>query len=233
MISPIFTTIVISFLCIMIYMKTTTNKFNTGDAAALEREHKANGVRKQSLDELNYIEIPFEYLPFDESITDETLINDMNLIKGFSDKKIVNFTGISNTDLKERYGVANLTLLTEYDQNFTSLVKALDSWGEHLINLEMIEDARVVLEYAVSIESDIKSTYVALAGIYAESFEFDQIDVLKSHAENLKSLMQMPILRALKEKSDMTQYVSQKINEEAQDNPEQQDIIDVVESDNI
>ena len=59
MISPIFTTIVISFLSIMIYMKVTTARFNTGDDKRLEEERQANSVRRKSLDELEYINIPF------------------------------------------------------------------------------------------------------------------------------------------------------------------------------
>ena len=71
MISPIFTTVVIGFLAIMIYMKTTTNRFNTGDDQLIEEESRANAVRKKSLDDLDYISIPFEKLPFSQTSVDE------------------------------------------------------------------------------------------------------------------------------------------------------------------
>ena len=102
----------------MVYMKTTTNQFNTGDAEVIERERKANSVRKKSLNELEYVSIPYESLPFmedtDETPLDEVLRSDQEAIRSFEDKKMVNFTGISNTDLKETYGVANLTVLVKF-----------------------------------------------------------------------------------------------------------------------
>ena len=213
MISPIFTTIVISFLCIMVYMKTTTNKFNTGDSKRLEEERVANSVRKKSLDELEYITIPFESLPFFEEGDegrDEVLKNDEEAILSLKDKKIVNFTGISNTDLKLTYGAPNLPILSEYDQNYTNMVKSLDSWGNHLLERGCKDKARKVLEFAVECGTDLKSSYMPLADIYVESFEFDKLDHITEKAENINSLMKGPILRALKDKGDITKYVEEK-----------------------
>lgn len=226
MISPIFTTVVIGFLAIMIYMKATTNRFNTGDDQLIEEESRANAVRKKSLDDLDYISIPFEKLPFaqasvDENSgsalpdslsanTDDVLRQDENEILRLKDSRIVNFTGISNTELKSSYGAPNLTVLTEYDQNFTALVRALDSWGGHLIERGMTGDARNVLEFAVECRTDLKSTYLNLADMYAENFEFDKLDHLIEIAGELNSLMREPILRALKEKCNINNLVKDK-----------------------
>lgn len=220
MISPIFTTIVISFLSIMIYMKITTNRFNTGDEKRLEEERLANSVRKKSLDDLEYITIPFDSLPFTvtkeeaEAVpvpdTDEVLAADEEAVLALKDKKIVNFTGISNTDLKLNYGAPNLPILTEYDQNYTSLVKSLDSWGNHLLERGFKAEARAVLEFAVSCRTDLKSSYIPLADLYVDSFEFDKLDHLIEVADGINSIMRGPIVRALKEKCDITKYVEKK-----------------------
>ncbi len=222
MISPIFTTIVISFLAIMIYMKVTTNRFNTGDEKRIEEERLSNSVRRKSLDELDYITIPFDSLPFStecgaESSTepgtedaDPAIAKDEADILELKDKKIVNFTGISNTDLKFTYGAPNLPILTEYDQNFTELVRALDSWGTHLLEQGKKEQARKVFEFAVECRTDLKSSYVQLADIYAENFEFDRLDHIIEIADGLNSLMKGPIVRALKERCDINKYVSKK-----------------------
>ena len=219
MISPIFTTIVISFLLIMIYMKITTNRLSTGDEELLEQERRSNSVRKKSLDELDYITIPYEALPFSHTESgkpegntdnDPALSKDEADILALKDKKIVNFTGISNTDLKLTYGAPNLPILTEYDQNFTELVRALDSWGTHLNEQGRQSDARKVFEFAVECRSDLKSTYIGLADMYAESFEFDKLDHLIEIAEGLNSLMKGPIVRALKERCDINKYVEKK-----------------------
>ena len=220
MISPIFTTIVISFLTIMIYMKVTTGRFNTGDAKRLEEERQANSVRKKSLDELEYITIPFDSLPFtssgddseenEGSGKDDVIAADEAAILALKGKKIVNFTGISNTDLKMTYGAPNLPLLTEYDQNYTNLVKSLDSWGNHLLESGLKAQARTVFEFAVSCRTDLKSTYLPLADIYVENFEFEKLDHLTEVADGINSIMKGPIKRALKEKGDITKYVEKK-----------------------
>ena len=48
------------------------------------------------------------------------------------EQKIVNLTEYTNTDLKFKYGVANLTLLTEYDTNYNELITLLHSYGSIL-----------------------------------------------------------------------------------------------------
>lgn len=280
MISPIFTTIVISFLIIMAYMKITTNKFNTGDAAVLERERKANSTRRKSLDELKYISIPQGILELGNRMgtsgsdaddneassdgadlggnapgasgpsasgssasgpsasssgsdgsgnsndsgesgglaNDPVLAADADKILALTDKKIVNFSGITNTDLKMEYGAANLPILTEYDQNFTALVQGLDSWAAHLIERNKVREARQLLEFAIEAGSDIKSTYTMLASIYAENFEFDKIDYLAEAADKLEnSLMRRPIMRAMKEFSDVNNYISTKASSNSSD----------------
>ena len=49
------------------------------------------------------------------------------IILTLKDLPIVNFTGISNTELKLRYGAPNIDLLTQYDQNYTLLVRTCSS----------------------------------------------------------------------------------------------------------
>ena len=71
----------------------------------------------------------------------------------------------------------------------------------------MTGDARNVLEFAVECRTDLKSTYLNLADMYAENFEFDKLDHLIEIAGELNSLMREPILRALKEKCNINKYV--------------------------
>ena len=44
-----------------------------------------------------------------------------SLLTSLSTQPVVNLTGFTNTDLKLEYGTANITCLTEYDQNYTLL----------------------------------------------------------------------------------------------------------------
>ena len=69
------------------------------EEAFWERETEANNVRKKPLDDLHYITIPINSLPFFSGI-DEKLENFQEEIKKLQAEPIVNLSGITNTDLK-------------------------------------------------------------------------------------------------------------------------------------
>ena len=118
-------------------------------------------------------------------------------ILALKEKKILNLTGISNTDLKLKYGPANLPELTQYDQNFTLLARTLNTWGQRLHELSYNEEAVAVLSFAVSIKSDIRATWQLLAQLYAESGSTAKIQEMKLSAASLNSLTKDPILAML------------------------------------
>lgn len=161
------------------------------------KEHAANSVRKKPLDDLNYITIPFEKLPCDCHATEPKIADILDSLQVLSERKIVNLTGITNTDLKLTYGTANITALTEYDQNFTVLVTTLHKWAETLYELEAVTEARTILEYAVSVDSDVSTTYELLASIYKNAGDNAALEALIKHAESLSSPSGKIIVRKL------------------------------------
>lgn len=198
---PIFTTFAIFAAFTWLYMRITKRKAGSVELSFWERERLANNTRKKPLDSLSYIAIPLESLPFIKDTENETLLECQKLITALSSQKIVNLTGISNTDLKLAYGVANITVLSEYDQNFTMLARTLYSWGKELYSLNMKKEAQDVLEFAISCKTDITGNYTLLADIYTETQTYDKIDALIETAESLHSLTKNSILSQLKEKS--------------------------------
>lgn len=166
-----------------------------------ERENLANSTRKQNLDDLPYIYIPLNDLPF-RSVSgkipeDEELSAIEAEIRTLAEKKIVNFTGISNTDLKLKYGAPNLDLLTEYDENFTTLCQLLFRWGQKLNALSLQKETIQVLEYGVNIGSDIRGHYLLLANLYRNTSQNSKIQSLIDRAETLNSLNKNGIIRGL------------------------------------
>lgn len=171
-----------------------------------ERERRANGVRKKDLSGLDYIVIPYEFTdtekyPSLRNLTDNNFSckRAYETICTLREKKIVNLTGISNTDLKLNYGVANLPVLTEYDDNFTELVKSLQTIGHNLIEAGDIQTAQMFLEFAVSVGSDIKQTYSDLSLIYSGQKETDKLDKLIVYASALNSLNKDIIINDIKQ----------------------------------
>lgn len=197
---PLLTLFVIFLLWFTFIRSRVSRKGQKAQEEYWQRENLANSVRKQSLDNLPYIYVPLKELPF----LTETMDNpDKDLaaieeeVRAISETKIVNFTGISNTELKLQYGAPNLDLLTEYDENFTNLSRLLFQWGSKLNELAFQREAIQVLEYGVRIGSDIRGHYLLLANLYRNTSQNSRIQSLIDQAETLNSLNKNGIIRGL------------------------------------
>ena len=189
---PFFTAFAVLFIIVFtIGSRKNTAEQQKVQEAYWQREREANNVRKQDLSKLNYINIPLHDFPMDLHADCEITLREL------SEKKIVNLTGYSNTDLKLEYGVANLETLSEYDSNFATLVTALADYSRLLLEANRTDDAKKVLEYAVSVQADSIYIYTTLAQIYHNSGEDDKIADLITSAEDLKSISKITILENL------------------------------------
>ena len=192
-----------SFIVFIIWLAYEIKKHNRIDKKAQnsfwEKEALANSVRKKSLENLTYISIPIESLPMNLLMEDEVMKDIYKTISILKDKKIVNFTGYSNTELKLQYGAPNITVLTEYDQNYTLLARTLQKWAELLYKNNYMNESKSVLEFAVSTHTDVSKTYKLLADIYFSEGDFDGIRRLVDTASTLNSVMKNAIVRTLKE----------------------------------
>lgn len=163
------------------------------------REAAANSTRKKPLDDVEFITIPFEFLPMSTMKEDAKVAECHKILSTLGEQKIVNFTGLTNTDLKLQYGVANLNFLSECDQNYTVLVRTLQKWASLLYENGYTEDAKCILEFAVSTKTDVSSTYAMLSEIYKKTGQTDKIESLLQIAEGLNSAMKPTIVRILQE----------------------------------
>ena len=161
-------------------------------------EQNANFVRKKDISNLDYIHVPLDLLPFEET-NNEDLLELQDKVKEIAQTEILNLTGINNTELKYKYGAPNLTKLTICDNNFIKLSRALYNWGIWLYKHDKIESAIQVLEYAVSCKIDISGIYTTLATIYSDRKQFDKIENLKIAAADLNTLMKDSLLKSLEE----------------------------------
>lgn len=163
------------------------------------RENQANNIRKKPLEHLDYIQIPFDHLPTHTLTQDEKVKDCLEVLHTLDNLKIVNLTGYSNTELKLEYGTANLTALSEYDQNFTLLVRTLYQWAEHLYEQKYWDETRQILEFAISIRADISKCYYMLAEIYQQNGDCKSIQTLIETAKTLRSASRNAIVRKLQE----------------------------------
>lgn len=165
-----------------------------------EREKRANQVRRKPLDDLDYVTIPLENLPT-AVLAEDVIVQDcLNTLVSLSREKIVNLAGYTNTDLKLTYGTANITALSQYDQNFTLLAQTLQKWADKLHNAGYMAETRQILEYAVlSIGTDAGTSYRLLASLYDQDGEQEKVAALYDTALSLTSPSGKTIARTLLE----------------------------------
>lgn len=192
-----FASLIIFCIWLAYEIRKNNKKSKKNTEAFWQKETLADSVRKQSLDDLNYIVLPAELLHLFEENFPDSLQESANFLKNSTERRIVNLSFITNTDLKLRYGAANLETLTEYDANFTALLRHLNAVGEFYYKEGSLDKAEAVLNYAVSVQSDLISTYRMLASIYTERGNHAGIDYLISTASLLPGLTKGPILRLL------------------------------------
>ena len=165
----------------------------------LAKEREANSTRRKPLDDLDYIRLPIDEFPM-ALLQDVPKVEDYKqLIRSLNELPIVNFTGITNTELKLRYGAPNINLLSSYDQNYTLLVRTLQQWAEALYDAGYLDEARHLLEFSVSTGTDVSATYRLLCQIYKKQGSPEKIGSLYPIAEMLNSAMQKTIVRILQE----------------------------------
>lgn len=156
-----------------------------------EKERLANQVRKKDISQLNYITIPLEKLPLPlDTPTEKEFLS-------FAGKTMVNFNGISNTDLKLEYGTANLAVLSEYDTNYMDMIALLPTYAEELCKAGYIENAQALLEFAIESKADSRKIYQQLASIYKDTNQSEKINDLFAASNELSELTKTLIQKDL------------------------------------
>jgi len=161
--------ITILILVLNYNIRKNKNKDKQSVGSYLSREDRANSSRRKDLSDLPYIEVPLNTLPLDITLNDEKkqlqISNYIKEIRSLSEQKMLNLIGVSNTDLKEQYGPANLEILTVYDQNYSRYLRDLHLLADCIYE-EFPAEAVAIWEYCLSIGTDISGTYINLGQYY-------------------------------------------------------------------
>lgn len=161
-----------------------------------DRERAANTTIRRDITDLPYITIPLDKFPLDfEAGSDgATLISDL---KSLSEKKILNLTDKTNTDLKLEYGLNNLETMQEIGENYNRLTVIIRDIASLLIEQNRIDEAVRILEYGVSIRSDISANYTMLGDCYIKQNQERKIQTLIEQVKLLHLLMEPAIIKHL------------------------------------
>ncbi len=195
---PVFLICFIVFIIwLRVKLKQNNSSIEEANAAFWEREERANYARKKDISVLDYLTVPENALPFGEPLDerDRDLQAD---VKDRMARKMIDLSDYTNTELKEQYGVVNLEELSNCDQNYMYFIRTLSIWGKHLYDLGEYSRSRQIMEYSLSINSDISTVYTTLGAIYAQNGELQKIDDLIGRAENSDIDLKDSIIRKLK-----------------------------------
>lgn len=180
-----------SFLALCYVVSRNVSRFKKTHGQSheefLEQESRANSVRKADISALPYVEIPLDELPLDAlSACGYSALAEK--LRALASVKILNLSMYTNTELKLMYGPANLTALSDCDNAYTSLIMLLNKIGASLLEADRPDDAEKFLSFAISIGSDITTSYTMLATLYAKKHDINRIDRLIGNADSLTSL---------------------------------------------
>lgn len=176
---PVFFICFIVFLLWLRVKLKQQNNLETQNKDFWAREHEADFSRNKDISNLEYINVPKNTLPFDNNTDDVELIQIQQDIDNVLSKKMINLSGMTNTDIKLTYGRGNFEILSVYDQNYLKFLSLLNKWGTYLLNTGHTSEAKQVFEYSINtLNCDISGCYTGLAQIYLENGDIDKVQQL-------------------------------------------------------
>lgn len=207
-----------SFIIFVIFFSWSMHRHKNDDPLQndvfFNRERIANSTRKKSIADLAYIEIPASLLlPFELAVSDtnyslsevastidlEDFKEYYKQLDTLTNRKILNLTGLTNTDLKLAYGVANITHLISYDENYTILITTLHSIAVIYHKLGFLEIAKDFLEFSIQTHCDITASYLLLAEIYLELGLLGDFEKLQKSVDKIPGSQKNSIDHKMKE----------------------------------
>ena len=97
----------ICFIVFVIWFHVKSNQENkskdTWDKSFWEREHEADFAPKKDISDIEYISLQTDLLPFNDSPDDEEKELQEKILE-LTDAKLLNLSGMTNTDIKLQYG---------------------------------------------------------------------------------------------------------------------------------
>lgn len=198
-ISPFTPLFIIFIIWLHIKLKKSSSLMQDASEEFWQKEALANQTRKQPIENLDYICVDSDLIDKLSFISDDDIKEAVIKLKELSTMKILNLTGITNTELKLQYGAANLSVLSEYDQNFTKLVNLLYRTGSKLHELGNDKLAISTLEEGIHVGSDVSGNYILLAKLYKAMNMKDKAEELYVKATTLTTINKAYILDTLME----------------------------------
>ena len=121
-----------------------------------EREMRANTTRKKDISNIDFITLP-DFLSSPSGSVSEEIKDLEERLTELGNKKMANFSGMTNTDLKLEYGAANFPDLSEWDSNYIKLVQLMQKYTAALKKEGYEERVKQILEFARKVAPEVNA----------------------------------------------------------------------------
>lgn len=149
-----------------------------------ERERSSFKAPSRSVSDLEYITFPDD-LPLNISTDDPQIKEYQETLVNITKNRVLDLSGISNTDIRMAYGSKNMEELSRADQRYTTLCRSLNSLSKAYLKTGHEEEAITLLKFALSCGSDIKESWIMLGNCHMEREEKEDLDLLIDKAREL------------------------------------------------
>ena len=168
-----------------------------------EKEKEADHTPAKDLSTVSFLKVPIQSFPMGKWEDDEIAMIEERL-RALSEKKLLNLTGKTNTELKLEYGTANLEIMSAIGEDFNELTVLLVDYAKALMEKHDYEGAAAVLEYGMSVGTDVSSDYTLLADCYLALGHPEKIELIKEQVQNRDLLLEQKIISYLDACTDPT-----------------------------
>ncbi|QFJ53594.1 hypothetical protein [Pseudobutyrivibrio xylanivorans] len=193
---PILPFFLLALVLLTIRLRSLSLKREQQEAEFWAKERQANITPAKDISNLRYITIPIEKFPLNFS-TDEKVIEIENELKELSTHRLLNLTGMTNTDLKLAYGMPNFETMSRIGDDFDRTCVLLNKYAEALMEAERYEDVITVLEFAVGAGTDVSESYTMLAKCYQFTNMDSKLDLLRNQVAESNLFLKDSILQKI------------------------------------
>ena len=142
-------------------------------------EHNADLSRKKDPVPEDYLAVDIHTLPIreypDEPAYTRVAARQNNVLEISHLPMICDMHGMSNRELKLKYGTANLETIVTYEDNYNRFIHNLIEWGAALAALGNTSDAIAVFEAAIEYRCDRSQAYTMLADLITDRVKLNSL----------------------------------------------------------
>ena len=169
----------------------------------LEREN-ALYIRQQPLEESMFFVPDTALLPVqiynEDELAEKKAAMHQQKVLAQCETKMLHFDApLTNLELKERFGTAQLEKIAMYEENYVKLMHLITAWAESLRRDGQDTQAMQALEAGIAYGSDMSKMYTALAEIYMTRREAKALERLSQSAERLSEPIRGKVKRQLEQ----------------------------------